>query len=133
MLIDTMVGLPEYILLSFIIIPMFGIIHKKGSWLRKHGGKLLDAAALIPFGPQAPFLKAGSALLHGGQAVHAAKEGDWLKALGHGVGAGVAGKSAHSGFTGGGAAGLSPWEDQWSGGGNGGGLGSILEIGRAHV
>ena len=50
MLIDTMVGLPEYILLlSFIIIPMFGIIHKKGSWLRKHGSQALDIASMIPW------------------------------------------------------------------------------------
>ena len=104
------------------------MFHEKGSWLRKHGGDILDVASMIPW-PGQPFVRAGSALVHGGQAVHAAKEGDWQKALGHGVGAGVQGKLAHSGFTGGGASGIPipPWMDEAGEvGGSGSGLGSIL-------
>ena len=78
--------------------------HKKDSWLRRNIGKILDIGSFIP-GPQQPFVAGGSALLHGGKAAKALKDREYQKALIHGIGAGVAGKSAHSGFKGSGAAG----------------------------
>ena len=99
--------------------------HKKDSWLRRNIGKILDIGSFIP-GPQQPFVAGGSALLHGGKAAKALKDREYQKALIHGIGAGVAGKSAHSGFKGSGAAGTPMLNVGKAAGvemaGNGGGL-----------